>query len=130
MNFAQEPLKGLSDVARAAEIPALTREQVEALDIVESLATETRLTLDMQPGDLTFINNHSLLHTREEFVDTPDATRYIVRLWLKNEALAWKLPRELKQGNDRLYECNEVDEIWNVVPVPKVDFKLSERLCS
>ena len=108
----------------------LSGEQREALDLIESLARESQLILDIQPGDLTFINNHALLHSREAFEDDPRATRYLVRMWLKNKELAWKLPYQLQMGNQRIYESNELEEKWNVVALPKLRFKLSERLCS
>lgn len=130
LNFAREPLIGLNNVKRTEGFPVLSGEQREALDLIESLARESQLILDIQPGDLTFINNHALLHSREAFEDDPRATRYLVRMWLKNEELAWKLPYQLQMGNQRIYESNELEEKWNVVALPKLRFKLSERLCS
>ena len=84
----------------------------------------------MQPGDLTFINNHAILHSREAFKDNDANPRYLVRLWLRNQALHWKLPRAIQIGNSRIYEDNEIEEKWNVVYVPKVQFKISDRLSS
>jgi hypothetical protein len=130
LNFAREPLIGLEDVPRTAGLPGISREQREALDLIESVARESQLVLKVRPGDLTFINNHALLHSREAFEDRPGATRYIVRMWLKNPSLAWKLPRPLQSGNSRIYDDNELDERWNIVAVPRLRFKLSERLCS
>ena len=130
LNFAREPLIGLDNVKRTEGFPVLSGEQREALDLIESLARESQLILDIQPGDLTFINNHALLHSREAFEDDPRATRYLVRMWLKNGELAWKLPYQLQMGNQRIYESNELEEKWNVVALPKLRFKLSERLCS
>lgn len=79
-----------------------------------------------------FLNNHGVLHSREAFEDDPDSarSRYLVRLWLKNPMLAWKLPRALQEGNSRIYDENELGERWNIVDVPKVQFRLSERLTS
>jgi hypothetical protein len=130
LNFAREPLIGLDNVKRTEGFPVLSGEQREALDLIESLARESQLILDIQPGDLTFINNHALLHSREAFEVGPRATRYLVRMWLKNGELAWKLPYQLQMGNQRIYESNELEEKWNVVALPKLRFKLSERLCS
>ncbi|KAM0434002.1 hypothetical protein ACHAPT_003946 [Fusarium lateritium] len=130
MNFAQEPLRGVKGVTRAASLPELTRLQHEALDMVEGCATANQLVLSLQPGDLTFINNHAMLHSREAFLDDEVHRRHLVRLWLRNEHLAWTLPAELQHGNARIYEPNEIDETWNIAPVPRPSFLLSERLCS
>jgi len=77
-----------------------------------------------------FINNHGLLHSREAFEDAPGAARYLVRMWLTNPALAWDLPGPLCEGHERIYGDNELGERWNVVDVPRVQFRLSERLTS
>jgi len=130
MNFAREPLLGLDGVRRATGLASLSTAQREALDIVEEIAKQSQITLDAEPGDLLFINNHSVLHSREAFSDTPSTSRYLVRAWLKNPLLAWKLPRALQEGSSRIYDENELGERWNIVDVPKIRFRLSERLTS
>ena len=130
LNFAREPLLGLNGVRRTPGLGTLSAKQREALDTIEVLARESQLVLDAEPGDMLFINNHSMLHSREAFVDAPGRSRYLVRMWLQNPTLAWKLPRYLQDGNSRIYEDCELGEKWNIVDVPKVQFRLSERLCS
>lgn len=130
LNFAREPLIGIDGVARADGLPGLTQKQKEALDLVEAIAKESQLVLDLQPGDLTFINNFSILHSREAYEDHDDNPRYLVRMWLQNPALHWKLPSALQAGNSRLYGDNEIEEKWNVAYVPKIRFKISDRLSS
>lgn len=132
MNFAREPLLGLDGVARAPNLPTLTREQREALDAVEQIAKENQIVLQAECGDLLFINNHAVLHSREAFYDPPENSnpRYLVRMWLKNEDLAWKLPQALQHGSSRIYDDNELGERWNIMDVPRIEFKLSERLTS
>jgi hypothetical protein len=129
-NFAREPLLGLNGVRRTAGLRILTPLQCEALDFVEQLARDGQVSLDADPGDMLFINNHGVLHSREAFEDTPDALRYLVRLWLKHPVLSWKLPRFLQEGNSRIYDDIGVGERWNVVDVPRIRFRLSERLTS
>ena len=125
-----EPLYGIDGVLRTSDFPTLSEKQREALALVQSLAEQNQVKLDLRPGDLTFINNHAILHSREAFKDDWVTRRYVVRMWLKNKSLAWKLPRALQEGNSRIYDTNEVDEQWNVVATPKLRFKLSERYCS
>jgi hypothetical protein len=129
-NYAREPLIGLSDVPRSSVLPSLTEVQREALDVLEAVAQVNQLVLENKPGDLTFINNHALLHSRKGFEDEADSCRYLVRLWLKNKTLAWKLPCVLREGNERLFESNEVEEYWNIVPLPRLTFTVAERLSS
>jgi hypothetical protein len=130
MNYAREPLLGLNGIRRTPGLETLSDEQHRALDVLEEIATRNQIVVDTQPGDLLFINNHGVLHSRDAFVDAPEAPRYLVRMWLKNLELAWKLPRALQEGNARIYEENELGEQWNIVDAPRVQFRLSERLTS
>jgi hypothetical protein len=65
---------------------ALTPEQSEALDFVQELANrdDLRLAMDFQPGDMQFLNNHVLLHAREEYqdYDEPERKRHLLRMWI------------------------------------------------
>lgn len=67
----------------------LTPEHVEALDMFDALANDPDLNLGMQlqPGDMQFVYNHSLLHDRTGFIDwpEPDGRRHLLRLWLSIE---------------------------------------------
>lgn len=64
----------------------LTAEHVEALDMFDDLANDPELCFGMQltPGDMQFVYNHSQLHDRTGFLDWPDPTqrRHLLRLWL------------------------------------------------
>ena len=64
----------------------LTPAHVEALDLFDTLANDPDLHFGMQlqPGDMQFVYNHSQLHDRTAFVDWPDAgkKRHLLRLWL------------------------------------------------
>ncbi len=67
-------------------LPALTELQREALDYVLKLANDPRFYSEMnfEPGDMQFMNNHIMLHSRTEFEDyeEPDRKRHLIRLWL------------------------------------------------
>ena len=80
---------------RHAGVPPLTPELIEALELYETLANDLRLRLDMafEPGDMQFINNLTLLHSRTAFADNTDATckRHLLRLWLVAPN-GWPLP--------------------------------------
>ncbi|KAJ4313578.1 hypothetical protein N0V84_009335 [Fusarium piperis] len=126
LNFGRIHLMATEPADDGTFAPKPTAKQVEALDLVQQLAEKYQLSLEMEPGDVAFINNLGILHAREEFSDTPENTRYLVRMWLKNMDKAWRLPRTLKRGNDRTYD-ETAEEIWNVLPAPRVAFKIREK---
>jgi hypothetical protein len=64
----------------------LTAQDLEALAMFDSLAEDPELRLDMelQPGDMQFVHNHTTLHDRTAFEDwpEPERKRHLLRLWL------------------------------------------------
>ena len=83
---------------RHADVPRLTQAQIEAMDLVDSLAYDPRLKLDMdfRPGDIQLVNNLVALHTRTEYEDWPEPEnkRHLFRLWLTAPD-GWPLPEPL-----------------------------------
>jgi hypothetical protein len=71
---------------RFPEARRLTAEDLEALDMFDRMAEDTTLRLDMQlrPGDMQFVHNHTILHDRTAFEDwsEPERKRHLLRLWL------------------------------------------------
>lgn len=71
---------------RFPEARRLTDEDIAALDLFDDLANDADLRLDMQlqPGDMQFLHNHTILHDRTAFVDwdEPERKRHLLRLWL------------------------------------------------
>ena len=67
----------------------LSAEHVEALDMFDALANHPELCFGMQlqPGDMQFVYNHSQLHDRTGFLDwpNPNQRRHLMRLWLSIE---------------------------------------------
>lgn len=76
----------IESARRFADVPPLTRIQIEALDLFDSLANdpELHLFMELQPGDIQIVHNHTILHDRTAFEDWPDAERkrHLLRLWL------------------------------------------------
>lgn len=64
----------------------LTKEEHEALDLLDQLADDPQLRLQMEfkPGDMQFLHNHQVLHSRTDFVDwpEPERKRHLLRLWV------------------------------------------------
>ena len=83
---------------RFEEVPRLTEDQIAAMDLVDELAYDPRLKLDMdfQPGDIQLVNNLIALHTRTEYEDWDDPAkkRHLYRLWLTVPD-GWELPAPL-----------------------------------
>ena len=70
----------------SGQAPMLAGPHREALDLLDALTDDPALHLMMalQPGDLQFVHNHSLLHDRTAFTDWPEPARrrHLLRLWL------------------------------------------------
>jgi hypothetical protein len=71
---------------RGAHVPPLSAEQLQALETLDQLNNDPRflLTMDLRPGDLQFLNNHVILHSRTAYKDhpEPERRRHLIRLWL------------------------------------------------
>jgi hypothetical protein len=76
----------IRDAQRHAEAPRLTDAQLEAMDLLESIANDPAfyVEMDFQPGDIQLLNNAKILHSREAYADDPDPARrrHLLRLWL------------------------------------------------
>jgi hypothetical protein len=68
------------------DTPRLTERQHRALDIIQELAEtdEFRFDMELQRGDMQFLNNHVMIHSRTHFQDHEDDARkrHLLRLWL------------------------------------------------
>lgn len=76
----------IESARRFPGVPPLTALQIEALDLLDELANDLRLnlTMELQPGDIQLVHNHTILHDRTAFEDypEPDRKRHLLRLWL------------------------------------------------
>ncbi len=64
----------------------LSREQVQAMDLLDELVNDPQIHLSMAflPGDMQFLHNHQILHSRNDFENwpEPERQRHLLRLWL------------------------------------------------
>jgi hypothetical protein len=76
----------IESAVRGDGIPPLTDAQIEALDAVDDLTNSEEFVLNMQfrVGDIQFLNNYLVLHSRTEYEDWPEPERKrdLLRLWL------------------------------------------------
>ena len=76
----------LDSADRHDGVPSHTPEQIEFLDLVDSIAHEPgfALEMDFQPGDIQMVCNYTTFHSRTAYEDhdDPDLKRHLLRLWL------------------------------------------------
>jgi hypothetical protein len=80
-------IQGAIEKAQAfPEVARLTDRQRDALKLVNDLAADPsiRLDMDFRPGDMQFLLNHSILHSRTAYEDwpEPERRRHLLRLWV------------------------------------------------
>ena len=77
----------IRDAQRHPQVPRLTRAQTEAMELLEAIANDPAVHLEMnfQPGDIQLLNNAKILHARESYEDSenPEEQRHLLRLWLR-----------------------------------------------
>jgi Taurine catabolism dioxygenase TauD, TfdA family len=122
LSFDQGPL------ARSAEdnapgIERLSPKQLEALDMVLDLAKRYHLKIHTKTGDMLFINNLSIMHARSAFEDQRGSRRHLVRMWIHNDELGWKLPRELQGSFDIIFNSKQKAEELIFLLEPKPEYK-------
>jgi hypothetical protein len=71
IQYARRGFTGFLALPRSTNIPPITEAQAEALDALHFLAERFSLTLDFQKGDIQYVNNLSIFHARDGFVDEP-----------------------------------------------------------
>lgn len=71
---------------RHAEVPRLTPEQNALIELIEAIANDPDIHLEMafEPGDIQLLKNATILHAREAYEDWDDPLRrrHLLRLWL------------------------------------------------
>jgi hypothetical protein len=76
----------IESARRFPGVEPLSPQQIEALDLLDELANDPKLNLEMgfEPGDIQLVHNHTILHDRTAFEDyaEPDRKRHLLRLWL------------------------------------------------
>jgi len=74
---------------RFTEVPRHSDELKEALQMMQDLPAREDIRLDMilEPGDIQFIHNHTIVHSRTNYQDheNPQDKRHLLRLWCSPE---------------------------------------------
>ncbi|MGH7041233.1 MAG: TauD/TfdA family dioxygenase [Acetobacteraceae bacterium] len=81
----------------------LTGRELDALDYIAAVANSERVRLDMDllPGDMQFLNNYTVMHSRTAFEDgeKPEERRHLLRLWLSFHDHHRPLPEDFPPAN-------------------------------
>jgi len=76
----------IESARRFPGVEPLSPLQTEALDLLDELANDPKLNLmmELRPGDIQLVHNHTILHDRTAFEDyaEPARKRHLLRLWL------------------------------------------------
>jgi TfdA family taurine catabolism dioxygenase TauD len=89
------------------EVPRLTTQQREALELVDAIAAEpgVALAIDFEPGDIQWLSNYAAMHSRTAYADhpEPERRRHLIRMWLRRDerppiARAFGKPVEARGG--------------------------------
>ena len=76
----------IESALRHEQAPRLTGAHGEAFDLLDQLADDNELHLEMEfrPGDIQFVHNHTIFHDRTGYQDWPETElkRHLLRLWL------------------------------------------------
>jgi len=83
--FASRYLRRFIEIAQEYEdVPRFTHLQIEALDYLDNQFNQPNVCLDLSfdVGDIQLINNFVICHSRNEYTDSNDQSRFLYRLWL------------------------------------------------
>jgi hypothetical protein len=76
----------IQSAQRIEGVPPLSAKQRKAMDVLDDILRRPDLmyTMYLEPGDMQILSNHTMLHSRTEFVDhaEPERKRLLYRLWL------------------------------------------------
>jgi len=72
----------------------ITPRQIEAMDCLDEVLArpDMQLHMDLQIGDIQFVNNFTILHARTAYRDGPGRKRHLLRLWLDVPDSRWRGP--------------------------------------
>jgi hypothetical protein len=91
----------IRDAQRHPDVPRLTGEQLEAMELLESIANDpsVHVEMDFEPGDVQLLNNGRILHAREAYADDDDPAerRHLLRLWIAAHRFT-SLEQQLREG--------------------------------
>lgn len=112
-------MRSLSRFSDAGIIPPLSPEQLDAIEVLELTCQRFSLHMILDVGDIQFVSNSHVLHSRTAYKDhaPPTPRRHLMRLWLatpEHEG-GWKLP--FWDSNEKKRGGIQVDDQAPVAPL-------------
>jgi hypothetical protein len=104
INFGSSFVAGHPKYPLSADAPPLLETQKVALNRLLSVAKQHSLQLNQECGDILFVNNLSIMHARDAFVDDPDQDRqrHVLRLWMLDRETSWPIAQSLSYRHKAL----------------------------
>lgn len=80
-------------------VPPYSQAQKDAIALYRQTVNDVALSIDFDRGDIQFLNNHVMLHTRLAYEDWPedDRKRHLLRLWLSDPS-SRPIPKVKREG--------------------------------
>lgn len=99
-------IRGFIDSAqRFDELPRHSPTDIAALDALDALTVDPdfRLDMELQPGDVQFVNNYVIFHSRTAYEDhdEEDRKRHLKRLWLSTDKYGSRPASFTNRGYDQ-----------------------------
>ena len=108
--FARFGMKYVESAQRFPQVPRLTEAQIEAMQLFHDLAMsdEFRLDMEFRQGDMQFLNNHLIVHSRTDYEDypEPERRRHLLRMLLLTPGFT-DLPDFARNLNDFIIAWGE-----------------------
>jgi len=102
--------------SRHRGVGPLLPEQLRLLDAYDALASSAAhcLEMELRPGDIQLISNHTVVHSRSAYVDheDPGLRRHLLRLWLTLESPATMYERWLRVCSMSQLAVNLAKRSW------------------
>lgn len=110
MQYSRRLFTGFGDFRNDEVSKALTMAHMDAMDNLEFLARKNSISMNLQRGDVQWVNNLGILHSRDAFQDNDIHRRELQRIWVRNEEMAWDLPKALDGLWNRIFYSMELHQ--------------------
>lgn len=85
---------------------------MHALDVFESIAKRFCTKLDRRIGDIQFLNNLSILHTRSAYAARDQcSSRHLLRVFLRDPENMWEKPEGYRDRFDDPFTADRPQEL-------------------
>jgi len=120
MNCSRVRISGTLTRPRPGFLPHLTYQQIEALELLQLVASDVSISFRFQQGDMLAFNNLGMMHARSSFVDDEHSghKRHLLRLVAKDDLDADILPQLFQGRLERLYDHEDKDEKFDIFRNP------------